>query len=269
MPQDLSATGKQHSWSWPLSDWDQMWKPSMWLRKPPQPHDAHLIHITAILVLAGYANIISNEVLADIWHIPFQLGILGLALLVARRAGTTWTSMGLRPDRIRRGLIVGGTVIGVIAIGVIIAIAAATFIPDLRDLFEREDIVNGSIGWVLFQALIRIPLATALYEEVLFRGIVFGMFARRYSPLVAAVVTSLLFGFWHILPTLDMSPIGDTGTYFGLTTTIIGSVAGTAIGGLGFLLVRLYANSTYASVLAHIGTNSVAMLGALFVIHVL
>ena len=269
MPQDLSATGKQHSWSWPLSDWDQMWKPSMWLRKPPQPHDAHLIHITAILVLAGYANIISNEVLADIWHIPFQLGILGLALLVARRAGTTWTSMGLRPDRIRRGLIVGGTVIGVIAIGVIIAVVAATFIPDLRDLFEREDIVNGSIGWVLFQALIRIPLATALYEEVLFRGIVFGMFARRYSPLVAAVVTSLLFGFWHILPTLEMSPIGDTGTYFGLATTVIGSVVGTAIAGLGFLLVRLYANSTYASVLAHIGTNSVAMLGALFVIHVL
>jgi hypothetical protein len=55
----------------------------------------------------------------------------------------------------------------------------------------------------------------------------------------------------------------------GLAATIVGSVVGTAIAGLGFLLVRLYANSTLASVLAHIGTNSVAMLGALFVIHVL
>jgi membrane protease YdiL (CAAX protease family) len=269
MAQDLSATGKEHSWSWPLSDWDQMWKPSMWLRKPPQPHDAHLIHIAAILVLAGYANIISNEVLADIWHIPFHLGILGLSILVARRAGTTWTSMGLRPDRARRGAVVGGAIVGAIAIGVVIAVAASAFIPELRELFQRDDIVNGSVGWVLFQALVRIPLATALYEEVLFRGIVFGMFARRYSPLVAGVVTSLLFGFWHILPTLEMSPLADTGTYLGLGVTIIGSVVGTAIAGLGFLLVRLYANSTLASVLAHIGTNSVAMLGALVVIHLL
>ena len=142
----------------------------MWLRKPPSPHDAHLIHITAILVLAGYANIISNEVLANIWHIPFQLGILGLALLVARRAGTTWTSMGLRPDRVRRGAIVGGTVIGVIALGVAVAVVASAFIPELNDLFQREDIVNGSIGWVLFQALVRIPLATALYERFSSRG---------------------------------------------------------------------------------------------------
>jgi len=241
----------------------------MWLRKPPQPHDAHLIHIAAILVLAGYANIISNEVLPDIWHIPFHLGILGLSILVARRAGTTWTSMGLRPDRARRGAIVGGTVIGVIALGVIVAIVASIFFPEIEELFLRDDIVNGSVGWALFQALVRIPLATALYEEVLFRGIVFGMFARRYSPLVAGVVTSLLFGLWHILPTLEMSPLGDTGTYVGLAATILGSIVGTAIAGLGFLLVRLYANSTVAAVLAHIGTNSVAMLGALFVIHVL
>ncbi len=241
----------------------------MWLRKPPEPHDAHLIHITAILVLAGYANIISNEVLAEVWHIPFHLGILGLSLLIARRAGTTWTSMGLRPDRARRGATVGGVVIGLITIGVVISVVGSAFFPELRDLFERKDIVNGSIGWTLFQAFIRIPLATALYEEVLFRGIVFGMFVRRYSPLVSGIVTSLLFGLWHILPTFEMSPIGDTGTYVGVAATIIGSVVGTAIAGLGFLLVRLYANSTIASVLAHIATNSIAMLGALFVIHVL
>jgi len=244
-----------------------MWRPSMWRQKPPQPHKAHIFHLAAIVALALYANVISNEILDEVWHIPFQLGILAIALIISRRAGTTWTSMGLRRDRLSRGAMIGGVVIGVITVGIAIGIA----IPATRELFRDDKIVNGSVGWVLFQAFVRIPLATALYEEVLFRGIVFGMLARRHTPLLAGVVTSLLFGFWHILPTLDTidtSPAGDLFSgWLGIAVAIIGSIAGTAIAGIGFLLVRLYANSTLAAVLAHIGTNSVAMLGALVVIH--
>lgn len=269
MGKDLRATGHEQAWSWSLGEWDQMWRPSSWLKKPPQPHKTHLIHLVFILALAGYANIIANEVLDDIWHIPFNLGVLGVALLVARRAGTTWTTMGLRPDRIKRGLVVGGVVIGVIIIGVAIGIA----VPATRDLFRDDRVIDSSATWVLFQAFVRIPLATALYEEVLFRGIVFGMLVRRRSPLVAGLVTSGLFGLWHILPTLDTLQTNPAGNLFagaiGLAIAIVGAIAGTFIAGLGFLWIRLYANSTYASVLAHIGTNSIAMLGSLFVVHVL
>jgi membrane protease YdiL (CAAX protease family) len=269
MPNNLSATGKQFAWSWPLSDWDKMWKPSMWLRNPPRPHSAHILHLVAIIALITYANVISNEVLPEIWHIPFQLGILAIALAVSRRAGTTWSALGLRRDRLSRGAKVGGLVIAIITVGIAIAIA----IPATRELFRDEKIVNSSLGWGLFQVFVRIPLATALYEEVLFRGIIFGMLARRYTPLFGGVATSLLFGFWHILPTLDTldtSPAGDLFSgWIGTTTAVAGSVAVTALGGIGFLLVRLYSNSTLAAVLAHIGTNSVAILGALVVIHLL
>ncbi len=269
MPDDLNATGRAHAWSWSLSDWDQMWKPSMWLRSPPTPHKAHILHLLAIVALASYANVIANEVLDDIWHIPFNVGILAFALLIARRAGTTWTSMGLRPDRLKRGLIVGGAVMGFISIGIVIGIA----IPATREIFRDDRVIDHSILWALGQAFIRIPLATALYEEVLFRGVVFGMLVRRNSPLVAAIWTSLLFGFWHILPTLDTIDTNPAGDLFsgaiGVVLAIIGAVGGTMLAGLGFLWLRLFANSTAAPVLAHIGTNSLAMLGAIFVVYVL
>jgi uncharacterized protein len=246
-----------------------MWRPSMWLRKPPDPHSAHVFHILAIVALASYANVISNEVLDEAWHIPFNLGILGVALLIARRAGTTWTTMGLRRDRLKRGVTVGLVVMGAIATGIAVAIA----VPGTRELFLDERVIDNSIGWALFQTLVRIPIATALYEEVLFRGIVFGMFVRRYPPLLAAAWTSVLFGFWHILPTVDtleMSPAGDLFSgAAGLAIAIAGAVTGTMLAGLGFLFIRLYANSTVAAILAHIGTNSLAMLGALVVVHVL
>jgi membrane protease YdiL (CAAX protease family) len=177
--------------------------------------------------------------------------------------------MGLRPDRAKRGFVVGGIAIGIIALGVAIAIA----IPTTRELFRDQRIIDNSIAWVLFQAFVRVPFATALYEEVLFRGIVFGMLVRRRSPLVAGLATSLLFGLWHVLPTiqtLDTNPGGDLfGGVTGISLAVVGSIVGTATAGLAFLWIRLLANSTYASVLAHIGTNSVAMLGSLFVVHLM
>jgi len=241
----------------------------MWRRKPPRPHKAHIVHLAAIVALVLYANVIANGVLAEVWDIPFNLGVLGVALLIARRAGTTWTSMGLRSDRLRKGLVVGGAVIGVIATGIAIGIA----IPATRAFFEDDRVINNSVGWVLFQAFVRVPLATALYEEVLFRGIIFGMLARRYSPLLAAIYASALFGLWHILPTIDTLNANPAGGLFagmiGLVIALSGAVGGTFLAGLGFLWVRLYANSTAAPVLAHIGTNSTAFLGALIVVHLL
>jgi CAAX protease family protein len=271
MPNDLSHTGREHAWSWPVEAWDEMWKPRNWLKKPPRPHKAHLWHVAAIIAIASYANIISNLVLDDAWHIPFQLGILTVTVLIARRAGTTWTSMGLRNDRIKRGLVVGGSVIGVISVGFLVAIVAVYFFPDLRTVFENETVLENSVGWVLFQAFVRIPIATAFYEEVLFRGVIFGMFARRYSPLVAAAFGSLLFGLWHIAPTLASpdNPLMDPEGVLQLVGAVIGIVGSTMFAGLLFLWVRLYANSVYAPVLAHIGTNSIGMLAALFVVNVL
>ena len=271
MARDLLNTGREHAWSWPLADWDQMWKPRMWLKKPPRPHRTHFWHIAAIIAIATYANIISNLVLDPAWHIPFQLGILGIAMLIATRAGTTWTSMGLRKDRAKRGFIVGGVIIGLITVVFAIAIAAAAVFPDLRTMFQNTEVLENSTGWVLFQAFVRIPLATAFYEEMLFRGVIFGMLTRRHSPLLAAAITSLLFGMWHIAPTIADPPNAqlDPSGILEILKLGVFAVAATAPAGLVFLWVRLYANSIWAAVLAHIGTNSVGMLAALFVVTVM
>jgi len=159
-------------------------------------------------------------------------------------------------------------VIGVITVGFVIGIVVAIFYPDVRAAFENETVVDNSVGWVLFQAFVRIPIATAFYEEVLFRGVIFGMLVRRYSPLGAAALASVLFGFWHIAPTLSGpdNPLLDPEGILQLAAAILGIVGSTMLAGLVFLWVRLYANSVYAAVLAHIGTNSVGMLAALAVV---
>ena len=54
-----------------------------------------------------------------------------------------------------------------------------------------------------YHLAVRIPLATALAEELLFRGVLLALFRQRRSPAAAVLWTSLLFGAWHVLPTVD------------------------------------------------------------------
>jgi membrane protease YdiL (CAAX protease family) len=239
----------------------------MWHRSPPRPHEAHMGHLIVILILGLYANIIANEVLGPVWYIPFNLTLLAVTLILARRAGTTWTSIGLRRDRATRGIKVGIAVVAGIVLGMVVVLALSSFDDILRD----ERFVESSIGLLLFHALIRIPLGTALYEEVLFRGVIFGMLVRRYTPLKAAIWSSILFGLWHILPVLDAMRTNPVGTHFsglsGAAAAVLAAVIGTFVAGMGLLWIRLFANSILASVIVHIGTNSTAIIAAIVVLH--
>ncbi len=247
------------------AEWDDLWRPSHWLEAPDHPQDA-TVQLLALAALVLYANVIVNEVLAPPWYVPFNLGILLVALLVARHEGTTWTELGMRRDTMGRGLAVGGAV----ALVVVAAIVGAALVPWTRGAFEDERIVEGSIGLSLYHALVRIPIGTALYEEVLFRGVVFGMLSRRFSVLVAATWSSVLFGVWHVLPALDAietNPVGEA--IGGAVAPVVAAMVSTAVVGMGFVWLRLYARSIVAPIVVHVAANSTAVLAATVVVHVL
>ena len=219
--------------------------------------------VGALLLLA---NVIVNVVLGPPWYVPFNLAVLGVALLLARGAGTSWVAMGMSADRLRRGAAVGG----LIGVAVVAFFVAAVMVPAAREAFRDDRIIEGSIGLELYHALFRVPIGTALYEEALFRGIVFGMLARRTSALVAALWSSLLFGLWHVLPALDAmetNPIGDA--FGGSWESLVAAVLSTFLAGMVFVWIRLYSGSIVAPIIVHVATNSTAILASAFVVHVL
>lgn len=249
----------------PLSEWDDLWRPSLWQDAPDSPQPAG-VHFVAIVALVMYANVIVNEVLRPPWYVPFNLAVLGIAILLARGGGATWSAMGMQADRVPRGIKVGG----VIAVAIIAFFVVAAAIPSTRDAFEDQRIVEGSIWLSMYHALFRVPLGTALYEEVLFRGVIFGMLARRTSALKAAMWSSVLFGIWHILPSMDAieaNPIGNA--LGGSWEPVVAAVVSTFIAGLGFVWIRLYAGSIVAPILVHVAANSTAILASTFIVHVL
>jgi membrane protease YdiL (CAAX protease family) len=134
---------------------------------------------------------------------------------------------------------------------------------------SRAQISGGRLG---YQLGVSIVLLTAIPEEFAFRGVLLGSALRLWGPWRASLVTSALFGLWHIAPTLhtmsdNRAVAGAAASLAGQILLVLGAIAVTSAGGLIFCWLRLRSRSLIAPVLAHAATNGVALTAAWFVIH--
>ena len=225
--------------------------------------------IVAVLAVAIY-NIVGNLWLPSWAYVPANLAAGVSLVLVARWGGTSWELLGLARSRWLRGITVGA--IAMAGIGLFVALGIA--LPWTRELFEDDRVVDASAWELIYQPLIRIPLGTAVFEELVFRGVLLGMFMLWLAPVWAVTWSSVLFGLWHVLPTGlsfgNNQAVGDiTDSAGGLALAIVGGVLGTWLVGYLFCWLRLRANSLLAPILLHTATNSFAYLGAVMAVRVL
>lgn len=220
-----------------------------------RPRRRVLIALAGLLAVAVVWNVAGNLWLPGAWYVPANLLVAGVAVAIARSAGVDWGDLGLARRDAARGAVVGLWAMLVVA-GVIAILVA---IPASRSFFESDDVAadSSSVRW--FTAVVRIPLGTAVFEEVLFRGALFALVLRLTSVRRTVVVTSIIFGLWHVVPSWE----GASGTAAAATGAIAGTVAVTTVAGGLFAWLRLRSGSTVASILAHTATNSCAYVAAI------
>lgn len=200
--------------------------------------------------------------LGDTGYVARNLALTGVALLAARRAGWGAEQLGLTRARLGAGLRWGAAAAGivgaVVGTGVVVADALAPVGTLLSD--QRAQLPAAALATAV---LVRIPLGTALFEEVLFRGALLTAFRARCRPLVAEVASSVVFGLWHVAPTIVALRLNDVapGSVAGLGA-ITGAVVVTAVGGLLFCRLRTVSGSLLAPILAHWATNAFGLLAA-------
>jgi membrane protease YdiL (CAAX protease family) len=212
---------------------------------------------SAVVVAALVGINLTDHLLPKPWWVrPVEAGAL---LLFARLAGLTWSQLGLGRDRLATGgRWAGGAitvVAGIYAVGVLLPLTRPAF-QDARYHLPVED--------ALVTAFVVIPLGTVLLEEIAFRSVLWGLLARHSRPWQVLVATSVLFGFWHVLPSLglaDANP-GVSGALGGggNAPVVVATVAFTAIGGLVFGELRRRSDSVLAAAGAHWATNALGVL---------
>jgi uncharacterized protein len=184
-------------------------------------------------------------------YVPVSVTLSAALIGLGRATGSSWDDLGLGRAHLGRGLRLGA-VVGVAAAAVI-GLGAA--IPFTRPFFDDERVAaGGDVATLLHEALLAIPIGTVVFEEVAFRGVLLALLARRLSMRGAVVVSSVLFGLWHIRPTLGAAEANDLG---GLATTgvvLLAVVATTVAGGI-FCALRLHSGHVVAPVLVHLAIN--------------
>jgi membrane protease YdiL (CAAX protease family) len=208
-------------------------------------------------------NTAINRVVPSPAYVPANLAAAGLALAAARRARVPAADLGLDRERAGRGLRAGLAT----AVPVVAAVAAGAALPATRRWFLDERATTGGTGRALYHTLVRIPLGTAVAEETIFRGALLGILLQRHPRARAAAVSSVLFGCWHVLPTLDTLPLNPVGEKVGgdparTAGAVLASVAVTAAAGLGFSWLRFRGDSLVAPVVVHAAVNSSAFAAA-------
>lgn len=101
---------------------------------------------------------------------------------------------------------------------------------------------------------VRIPIFTALIEEVFFRGVLHAALIALYPVDVAMWLGAGLFGLWHIGPGVDQAQAGAASRGIGALHAAATVVAMTAAG--GFLVwLRIETGSIWAPAAVHAAIN--------------
>ncbi len=215
---------------------------------------------TGVVVAALVAVNLGQYLLRGAWWLgPVAAGAL---LVFARMNGLSWSQLGLHRDRLRSGMRWGLSAIGLVA-GVYVV---GVLMPLTRNAFLDGRYHFGVQG-ALMSAFVIIPLSTILLEEIAFRSVLWGMLARHAATWRVLLISSALFGLWHILPSLHISPadrgVADAVRGAGAGSRvllIVGIVAFTAFGGVVAGELRRRSGSVLASAGMHWATNSLGVL---------
>jgi len=217
------------------------------------------------------AIVLATLVVLNIWvHVgPRQAHVVSgpiaalVLLAVTRAAGLSWDELGLARSHLLRGAAYGGLAAAAIAAVYVVGMA----IPLTRRFFldTRYQMPMRSAA---FMSLVTIPLATVVFEEVAFRSVLWGLVASDRGPATATIVTSGLFGLWHVLPALDVTrsstAIGssEAASRRRLVLTVLGTVIFTAAAGVVFAELRRRSGSVVAPLVFHWATNGLAVIAA-------
>ncbi len=222
----------------------------------------------ALLVWSAVADLLIGESLYTSRNLALTAALLGGWWLLRGRSWTvTWRELGLQRRDLGRGLRWGAIAFLTVAVALLVGVFLAPYLPPIAALLADERAATFADD-LWFVAIVRIPLGTAVFEEVAFRGVLLAAAFRVLSLRAAVVWTSVVFGLWHIPPTMVALWINDVSAASpGGLGTIAGAVAVTTVAGALFTWLRVASRSLVAPILAHVATNSLALIAAIWVQH--
>jgi membrane protease YdiL (CAAX protease family) len=212
-----------------------------------RPAKFPLVILGILIVVVNISQVFTSVIYGWITAAIFA----GVLVLIARWLGLSMADLGLSIQTVSRGLLWGGICILIIA-----AVLLIVYAFDANVFLDRR--YDYSLWRAVAYAFIFVPLHTVFVEELAFRGVLWGAIRRKWGAVQATIISSIIFGLWHIVSSLDLSSFHGSSQIF----TVIGTVIVTSLAGVGFCELRRRSDSLIAPILAHWGINGAAVIFA-------
>jgi membrane protease YdiL (CAAX protease family) len=192
--------------------------------------------------------------------VAIGLGLVACLVAIARGQGLTAADLGLARSTWPAGLRWGAAAAALV--GTAYALAYVTG-PVREALPDGEGGLGRAALWTV---LVVIPLGTVLPEELAFRGLLLALLGRRYGVLAGSLLSSGLFGLWHVVPSLGGGTANATmasvvgADVVGTVVRVVVTVGFTSLGGVVLCWLRLRSSSLLAPVLAHWTVNGLGVI---------
>jgi membrane protease YdiL (CAAX protease family) len=213
-----------------------------------------------VIVALAVAKVVDRAVPGA--HVAVGLGLIACLVAVARAQGLTAADLGLARSSWPEGLRWGAAAAALV--GTAYALAYVTG-PVQEALPDGE----GGLGQAaLWTVLVVIPLGTVLPEELAFRGLLLALLGRRYGLLAGTLLSSGLFGLWHVVASLGGGTANATmasvvgADAAGTVVRVVVTVVFTSLAAVVLCWLRLRSGSLIAPVLAHWTVNGLGVIVA-------
>ncbi|MGW1812258.1 CPBP family intramembrane glutamic endopeptidase [Streptomyces sp. NPDC002125] len=221
--------------------------------------------ITLTVAVLVATNLVNRRLLQG-WGLVVSPVVTAVLLGVWKWSGGSWPGAGLG-----RGTWAAGARWAAVLIGLVgLVYLVGGLLPATRDLFADQRNEGLSGAQVAERMLVQVPVGTVLLEEVAFRGVLYGLLVRARGTVTATVVSSVLFGLWHVLPSLHLATdkpalsglfgTSDAGTLAATVAATAGAVLFTGASGVVFCELRRRSGSLLAPMGLHWATNALGYL---------
>jgi membrane protease YdiL (CAAX protease family) len=174
--------------------------------------------------------------------------------LIYKFSGLSLSDVGLEKSKLKSGLFLALKIIAVYCVFLLLAyLFARGFFKDPR--------YNHPITTAVYSSLVILPVKTIIFEELVFRGLIAGIFNRLRNFKTAIVGSSLLFGVWHVTTAGGLnSNLESNGVALSNSMILIFIFFVTAAAGAALCYVRYKCESLVAPIALHWFINASAII---------
>lgn len=215
-----------------------------------------LAPVAFAVLLVAYNNLIfslpGDLAFPPAWAFYPRAALLPLLAVVwaVRVQGFTLADLGITTRNLAASAAVGAAVAAFLALPAVLYFLFPIGVSEGSIGYHRN--AHDSVGAFALWAFVRYPINAAVFEEVLFRGVLLALSLRAFGATRGMVFSAAAFAAWHVVvnhTTMSDSNVADSVVFFAFAQ--VGALAALFVGGLILAALRRRFGSLAGPIVFH------------------